>query len=159
MGWRTRAATGGKSVRRRTSGSTSQNKMMWRSQSVLCASLLLCGLLGECCGTVLVPKDKRGWTLNSAGYLLGHPLLPLHSPLPKADAHQTLSNKGSLAHKRDATEDLYSIGQDSLAHAVRSLDDGTFQTLMDFLTYLNPQDQRAVSRLPFLLSEEESLRQ
>ncbi|XP_033027007.1 uncharacterized protein LOC117059399 isoform X2 [Lacerta agilis] len=27
MGWRTRAATGGKSVRRRTSGSTSQNKL------------------------------------------------------------------------------------------------------------------------------------
>uniref|UniRef100_A0A670JS29 Galanin domain-containing protein n=1 Tax=Podarcis muralis TaxID=64176 RepID=A0A670JS29_PODMU len=101
--------------------------MMWSSQSVLCASLILCGLLGECCGTVLVPKDKRGWTLNSAGYLLGH------------HAHQTLSNKGSLAHKRDAMEDLYSVGQDSLAHALRSLDDGTFQTLMDFLTYLNPQ--------------------
>nr|XP_034992440.1 galanin peptides-like isoform X2 [Zootoca vivipara] len=147
MGWRTRAATGGKSVRQRTSGSTSQNKMMWRSQSVLCASLLLCGLLGECCGTVLMPKDKRGWTLNSAGYLLGH------------HAHQTLYNKGSLAHKRDATEDLYSVGQDSLAHAVHSLDDSAFQTLMDFLSYLNPQDQRAVSRLPFLLSEEESLRQ
>ncbi|XP_061445113.1 galanin peptides-like isoform X2 [Rhineura floridana] len=127
---------------------------MWSSRPVLCLSFLLCGLLGECFGTALVPKDKRGWTLNSAGYLLGPPLLPFHSPLPKADAHQTLSNKGGLGGKRDAMEDLYSLGQDSLVHAVHSSDDSIFQHLMDFLSYLNLQDQRAVSHLPLPLSEE-----
>ncbi|XP_061445115.1 galanin peptides-like isoform X4 [Rhineura floridana] len=100
---------------------------MWSSRPVLCLSFLLCGLLGECFGTALVPKDKRGWTLNSAGYLLG------------PHAHQTLSNKGGLGGKRDAMEDLYSLGQDSLVHAVHSSDDSIFQHLMDFLSYLNLQ--------------------
>ncbi|KAK9395444.1 galanin peptides-like [Crotalus adamanteus] len=30
-------------------------------------------LFGDCFGVTFVPKDKRGWTLNSAGYLLGPP--------------------------------------------------------------------------------------
>ncbi|XP_066486437.1 galanin peptides-like [Tiliqua scincoides] len=131
-----------------------RQKIWMCSPSKFCLSLLLCGLLGECVGIALVPKDKRGWTLNSAGYLLGPPLLPFHSPLPKADAHQTLSDKGGLAGKREAVEDLYSLGQDSLARVVLPSDDSILQTLMDFLSYLHLQDQGGVSRLPFPLSEE-----
>ncbi|KAL7990064.1 hypothetical protein Chor_012730 [Crotalus horridus] len=56
-------------------------------------------------------------------------LLPSHSPLPKADAHQTLPDKGALAGKRDAAEDLYSVGQESV-------------------------DQRVIGRLLLQMSEE-----
>nr|XP_020648519.1 galanin peptides-like isoform X1 [Pogona vitticeps] len=122
---------------------------MWNSSRyIFCFSLLLCGLFGECFGMALLPKDKRGWTLNSAGYLLGHPLLPFYSPLPKADAHQTLSDKGILGGKRDALENFYSQGQDSFAQPMHPSDEANFQTLMDFLSYLNLQDQRAVSHQP-----------
>ncbi|XP_053119129.1 galanin peptides-like isoform X7 [Hemicordylus capensis] len=88
------------------------------------------------------PKDKRGWTLNSAGYLLG------------PHAHQTLPDKGGLAGKRAAMEDLISLGQDSFADAVHPSDDSTLQTLMDFLSYLRLRDQGAVPRLPLTMSEE-----
>ncbi|XP_062994187.1 galanin peptides-like [Elgaria multicarinata webbii] len=127
---------------------------MWNSRSVFWFSLLLCGLLGECFGIALAPKDKRGWTLNSAGYLLGPPISPFYFPLPKADVQQPVSNKGGLAGKREAMEDLYSLGQDSFAHAARTLDDGTLQILVDFLSYLNLRDQRTLSHLSLPLSEE-----
>ncbi|XP_015274045.1 PREDICTED: galanin peptides-like [Gekko japonicus] len=126
---------------------------MWHSRSMLCFSLLLCGLLGECFGIALVPKDKRGWTLNSAGYLLGPPFSSL--PIPKADAHQTLADKGGLAGKREALEDLYSLGQESFAAApVRPVEERTLQTLMDFLSFLHLREEGAVSRLPLPLVEE-----
>ncbi|XP_029138855.1 galanin peptides-like [Protobothrops mucrosquamatus] len=121
---------------------------------VFCFSLLFCALLGDCFGVAFVPKDKRGWTLNSAGYLLGPPLLPSHSPLPKADAHQTLPDKGALAGKRDAAEDLYSVGQESVAPVLQPSDYSILQTLMDFLSYLNLRDQRVIGRLPLQMSEE-----
>nr|XP_060639063.1 galanin peptides-like [Anolis sagrei ordinatus] len=127
---------------------------MWISRAMFCFSLILCGLLGECFGIALVPKDKRGWTLNSAGYLLGPPLLPFHSPVPKADAHQTMSDKGGLAGKRDTVEELYPRGEESFGHSVQPRDNSNLQSLMDFLSYLNLQDQRAVSRLPLPLLDE-----
>ncbi|XP_058038959.1 galanin peptides-like [Ahaetulla prasina] len=127
-------------------------KISWH---VLCFSLLFCALLGDCFGIAFMPKDKRGWTLNSAGYLLGPPLLPSpHSPLPKADAHQTLPDKGPVAGKRDAVEDLYSLGQDSVAPVVQLSDYGIFQILMDFLSYLNFRDQTMIGRQPLPVSEE-----
>ncbi|KAM6452386.1 galanin peptides-like isoform 2-T4 [Liasis olivaceus] len=116
---------------------------MRSSWHAFCFSLLFCGLLGDCFGVALVPKDKRGWTLNSAGYLLGPP-----------DAHQTLPDKGGLAGKRDAVEDLYSLGQDSVAPVVQPSDYSILQTLMDFLSYLNLRDQRVIGRLPLPVSEE-----
>uniref|UniRef100_A0A8C4WGC9 Galanin domain-containing protein n=1 Tax=Gopherus evgoodei TaxID=1825980 RepID=A0A8C4WGC9_9SAUR len=61
--------------------------------AVLCISLILWGLLGECAGIPLMLKDKRGWTLNSAGYLLG------------PHAHRPLMDKGALAGKREAAEE------------------------------------------------------
>ncbi|XP_034279086.1 galanin peptides-like isoform X2 [Pantherophis guttatus] len=116
---------------------------MKTSWHVVCFSLLFCALLGDCFGIAFVPKDKRGWTLNSAGYLLGPP-----------DAHQTLPDKGAVAGKRDAVEDLYSLGQDSIAPVLQLPDYGIFQTLMDFLSYLNLRDQTVIGRLPLPVSEE-----
>ncbi|XP_026567928.1 galanin peptides-like [Pseudonaja textilis] len=127
---------------------------MRTSWYVLCFSLLFCSLLGDCIGVAFVPKDKRGWTLNSAGYLLGPPLLPSQSPLPKADAHQTLPDKGAVAGKRDAEEDLYSVGQDLIAPVLQPSDFGILQTLMDFFSSLNFQDQRVIGRLSLPVSEE-----
>ncbi|XP_016852186.1 galanin peptides isoform X3 [Anolis carolinensis] len=115
---------------------------MWISRAVFCLSLILCGLLGECFGIALVPKDKRGWTLNSAGYLLG------------PHAQQTMSDKGGLAGKRDTVEELYPRGEESFGHSVHSRDNSNLQSLMDFLSYLNLQDQRAVSRLRLPLMDE-----
>ncbi|XP_070583163.1 galanin peptides-like [Erythrolamprus reginae] len=128
---------------------------MKTSLYIFCFSLLFCVLLGDCFGAAFVPKDKRGWTLNSAGYLLGPPLLPSpHSPFPKADAHQTLPDKGAVAGKRDATEDLHSLGQDSVAPVLQSSGYGSLQTLMDFLSYLTVRDERVIGRLPLPVSEE-----
>ncbi|XP_034279088.1 galanin peptides-like isoform X3 [Pantherophis guttatus] len=115
---------------------------MKTSWHVVCFSLLFCALLGDCFGIAFVPKDKRGWTLNSAGYLLG------------PHAHQTLPDKGAVAGKRDAVEDLYSLGQDSIAPVLQLPDYGIFQTLMDFLSYLNLRDQTVIGRLPLPVSEE-----
>ncbi|KAH0626531.1 hypothetical protein JD844_001570 [Phrynosoma platyrhinos] len=83
-------------------------------------------------------------------------LLPFYSPVPKADAHQTLPDKGGLAGKRDTMEDLYSLGQDPFEHIVHPGEDSNLQSMMDFLSYLNLRDQRAVSRLPL---PEESMQQ
>eukprot|EP00076_Gallus_gallus_P021313 XP_015142278.1 galanin isoform X3 [Gallus gallus] len=44
---------------------------MQRCVGFLFLSLILCAALSETFGLVLSAKEKRGWTLNSAGYLLG----------------------------------------------------------------------------------------
>ncbi|XP_075773629.1 galanin peptides-like isoform X1 [Pelodiscus sinensis] len=66
--------------------------------ALLCLSLLLWGLLGDCAAIPLMLKDKRGWTLNSAGYLLG------------PHAHRPLMDKGALAGKREAVEEQMQLG-------------------------------------------------
>ncbi|XP_040985130.1 galanin peptides isoform X2 [Aquila chrysaetos chrysaetos] len=44
---------------------------MQRCTSFLFLSLILCATLSETLGLVFSAREKRGWTLNSAGYLLG----------------------------------------------------------------------------------------
>uniref|UniRef100_A0AAY4AU04 Galanin-like n=1 Tax=Denticeps clupeoides TaxID=299321 RepID=A0AAY4AU04_9TELE len=57
-----------------------------QSSTVLCVSLLLSALLSVSCG---MAPEKKGWTLNSAGYLLG------------PYAHRTLTLRhGSAVGKR-----------------------------------------------------------
>ncbi|XP_075461671.1 galanin peptides-like isoform X2 [Ascaphus truei] len=97
---------------------------MRNSRALLCVSLILCGLMTECFGYTLMPKDKRGWTLNSAGYLLG------------PHAHRTLTDKGGLAGKREAVEDLYQTGRDTYGDQLNSLDENTIQTVLEFISYL-----------------------
>uniref|UniRef100_A0A674NME9 Galanin peptides n=1 Tax=Takifugu rubripes TaxID=31033 RepID=A0A674NME9_TAKRU len=66
--------------------------------------------------------EKRGWTLNSAGYLLGpHGI----------DGHRTLGDKSGLAGKRDAAQE-----EDVRTGALRIADGDVIHTLLDFLSYL-----------------------
>ncbi|KAG7247897.1 hypothetical protein CRUP_004201, partial [Coryphaenoides rupestris] len=44
---------------------------MQRCFGLFCVSLVFCATLSETIGLVIAAKEKRGWTLNSAGYLLG----------------------------------------------------------------------------------------
>uniref|UniRef100_A0A3Q1EPQ4 Galanin/GMAP prepropeptide n=1 Tax=Acanthochromis polyacanthus TaxID=80966 RepID=A0A3Q1EPQ4_9TELE len=65
---------------------------MQRCFGIFCVSLIFCATLSESIGLVIAAKEKRGWTLNSAGYLLGpHGI----------DGHRTLGDKPGLAGKRD----------------------------------------------------------
>nr|XP_019611166.1 PREDICTED: galanin peptides isoform X1 [Rhinolophus sinicus] len=65
---------------------------MPRGGVLLLASLLLAGTLSATPGLGAPVKEKRGWTLNSAGYLLG----------PHAiDSHRSFHDKHGLAGKRE----------------------------------------------------------
>uniref|UniRef100_A0A8C5WRT0 Galanin domain-containing protein n=1 Tax=Laticauda laticaudata TaxID=8630 RepID=A0A8C5WRT0_LATLA len=44
---------------------------MQRHPGLLLVGLIFCAALSETFGLVLSAKEKRGWTMNSAGYLLG----------------------------------------------------------------------------------------
>ncbi|MEQ2284094.1 hypothetical protein AMECASPLE_018031, partial [Ameca splendens] len=97
-----------------TSG-TDRSKMQ-RCFGVFCVSLILCATLSETIGLVIAAKERRGWTLNSAGYLLGprridHLIQIKDSPSARGrdelvtqygiDGHRTLGDKVGLAGKRD----------------------------------------------------------
>ncbi|XP_043357623.1 galanin peptides-like [Dermochelys coriacea] len=92
--------------------------------AVLCISLALWALLGECAGIPLMLKDKRGWTLNSAGYLLGR------------YAHRPLMDKGVLSGKREATEGPVQLEVEFEGAPLRPAAERSFQTLLDFLSSL-----------------------
>ncbi|KAM9113309.1 galanin peptides-like [Pangshura tecta] len=92
--------------------------------AVLCISLALWGLLGECAGIPLMLKDKRGWTLNSAGYLLG------------PHAHRPLMEKGALAGKREAAEEPVKLEVEFDGTPLRPPAERGLQTLLDFLSSL-----------------------
>nr|XP_014349635.1 PREDICTED: galanin peptides isoform X2 [Latimeria chalumnae] len=93
---------------------------------------------------VVCAKEKRGWTLNSAGYLLG----------PHAvDNHRSFSDKHGLAGKRELqTEEDVKLGS-----FLRSLaDDNVLRTVADFLNYLHLKDIGALDNLPSFFSSEET---
>ncbi|CAH2319112.1 galanin peptides-like [Pelobates cultripes] len=115
---------------------------MRNSWVLLCVSLIVCGLVTECFGYTLMPKDKRGWTLNSAGYLLG------------PHAHRTLADKGGLPGKREIVEDMYKSGRDAYVSQLHSLDENTIQTVLEFLSYLRLKEVGALDHLAVLISEE-----
>ncbi|XP_059584147.1 galanin peptides isoform X1 [Alligator mississippiensis] len=106
-------------------------------RATLCLSLALCWLLAESFGMALMPKDKRGWTLNSAGYLLG------------PHAHHTLIEKGALAGKREAVEDIDLLGSEHFGDPVHPMDESAIHTLLDSLPYLHLQELGALERLAF----------
>ncbi|XP_044133463.1 galanin peptides-like [Bufo gargarizans] len=89
-----------------------------------------------------MPKDKRGWTLNSAGYLLG------------PHAHRTLNDKGGIAGKREVVDELFKSGRDIYGIQQNSLDDSTVQTVLEFLAYLRLKEIGALDHLALLISEE-----
>ncbi|KAM8861939.1 galanin peptides isoform 2-T2 [Synchiropus picturatus] len=95
---------------------------MQRSFGIFCVSLIVCASLSETIGLVIAAKDKRGWTLNSAGYLLGpHGI----------DGHRSLGDKPGLAGKRDMGQE-----EDFRTGALRIADEDIIHTVIDFLSYL-----------------------
>ncbi|XP_051821376.1 galanin peptides isoform X2 [Antechinus flavipes] len=105
------------------------------SRSLLLASLILCVTLSETLGLVLSAKEKRGWTLNSAGYLLG----------PHAvDNHRSFNDKHGLAGKREVQdEDGMKPGNSELSMA----DENIVRTILEFLTYLHLRDAGALDKI------------
>uniref|UniRef100_A0A8C3RUE7 Galanin peptides n=1 Tax=Chelydra serpentina TaxID=8475 RepID=A0A8C3RUE7_CHESE len=122
---------------------------MQRWTSLLFLSLILCTTLSETFGLVLSAKEKRGWTLNSAGYLLGprridQLLLIKEMPIARGreeapgeyavDNHRSFNDKHGIAGKREIQpEEDIKIG--NLGRPV--VDDNVVRTVIEFLTYLH----------------------
>uniref|UniRef100_A0A8C7EQ63 Galanin peptides n=1 Tax=Neovison vison TaxID=452646 RepID=A0A8C7EQ63_NEOVI len=83
-------------------------------------------------------KEKRGWTLNSAGYLLG----------PHAiDNHRSLHEKPGLAGKRELPpEDETRPG----GFAGSPAENAAMRTIIEFLTFLHLKEAGALEDLPDL---------
>ncbi|XP_036731869.1 galanin peptides isoform X1 [Manis pentadactyla] len=113
---------------------------MPRRCALLLASLLLAAALSATPALGSPAKEKRGWTLNSAGYLLG----------PHAiDSHRSLQDKHGLSGKRELQpEDGARPGSSD-----RPLAEGSVvRMIIDFLTFLHLKEAGALERLPELLS-------
>ncbi|XP_035499565.1 galanin peptides isoform X1 [Scophthalmus maximus] len=136
---------------------------MQKCLGILCVSLILCATLSETLGLVLAAKEKRGWTLNSAGYLLGprridHLIQIKDSPSARGrdelvtqygiDGHRTLGDKPGLAGKRDMEED-YRTG------ALRIADEDIIHTIINFLSYLKLKEMGALDSLPSSVTSDE----
>uniref|UniRef100_A0A8C2HQ72 Galanin peptides n=2 Tax=Cyprinus carpio TaxID=7962 RepID=A0A8C2HQ72_CYPCA len=114
---------------------------MHRCVGGVCVSLIVCAFLTETLGMVIAEKEKRGWTLNSAGYLLG----------PHAiDSHRSLSDKHGVAGKREMP-----IEDDFKTAALRIADEDIVHTIIDFLSYLKLKEIGALDSLPSSLTSEE----
>ncbi|KGL82334.1 Galanin peptides, partial [Tinamus guttatus] len=84
-------------------------------------------------------KEKRGWTLNSAGYLLG----------PHAvDNHRSFNDKHGFSGKREIQPEE-DIKADFLGNLGRPLaDENIVRTVIEFLTYLHLKEAGAFDSLP-----------
>ncbi|XDB66142.1 hypothetical protein AB1E18_019452 [Capra hircus] len=115
---------------------------MPRGSVLLLASLLLAAALSATLGLGSPVKEKRGWTLNSAGYLLG----------PHAiDNHRSFHDKHGLAGKRELEpEDEARPGSFDRPLA----DNSVVRTIIEFLTFLHLKDAGVLEHLPGLPTAE-----
>ncbi|XP_032214814.1 galanin peptides [Mustela erminea] len=106
--------------------------------ALLLAGLLLAAALSAFPGLGSPVKEKRGWTLNSAGYLLG----------PHAiDNHRSLHEKPGLAGKRELPpEDETRPG----GLAGSPAESAAMRTIIEFLTFLHLKEAGALEYLPDL---------
>ncbi|KAF4085673.1 hypothetical protein AMELA_G00097630 [Ameiurus melas] len=131
----------------------------------VCITLVFCAVLTETLGMVIAAKEKRGWTLNSAGYLLGprridHLIQIKEAPSARGreellgeygiDSYRTLSDKHGLAGKRDAF-----MEDDIKSGALRIADEDIVHTIVDFLSFLKLKDMGALDSLPSSLTSDE----
>ncbi|XP_021120138.1 galanin peptides isoform X3 [Heterocephalus glaber] len=99
---------------------------MARAGALLLLSLLLVAALPATLVLGAPAKEKRGWTLNSAGYLLGPP--------DAIDNHRSFSDKHGLAGKRELQLD----GDLQTGSFDRSLPENNIvRTIIEFLTFLH----------------------
>ncbi|XP_044922059.1 galanin peptides [Mustela putorius furo] len=105
---------------------------------LLAGLLLLAAALSASPGLGSPVKEKRGWTLNSAGYLLG----------PHAiDNHRSLHEKPGLAGKRELPpEDETRPG----GLAGSPAESAAMRTIIEFLTFLHLKEAGALEYLPDL---------
>ncbi|XP_010013373.1 PREDICTED: galanin peptides isoform X2 [Nestor notabilis] len=109
---------------------------MQRCASFLFLSLILCVTLSETVGLVFSAKEKRGWTLNSAGYLLG----------PHAvDNHRSFNDKHGFTGKREIQPEE-AIKAGNLGRPLA--DENIVRTIIEFLTYLHLKEVGALDKLP-----------
>uniref|UniRef100_A0A3P9JSV8 Galanin peptides n=2 Tax=Oryzias latipes TaxID=8090 RepID=A0A3P9JSV8_ORYLA len=138
---------------------------MHKCLGILCASLIFCAALSESIGLVIAAKEKRGWTLNSAGYLLGprridHLIQIKDSPSARGrdelvtpygiDGHRTLGDKQGLAGKRDMGQE-----EDFRPGSLRIADEDIIHTVVDFLSYLKLKEMGALENLPPSVTSDE----
>ncbi|XP_046498758.1 galanin peptides [Equus quagga] len=112
---------------------------MPRGCALLLASLLLAAALSAAPGLGSPVKEKRGWTLNSAGYLLG----------PHAiDNHRSFHDKHGLAGKRE----LQPEDEGRPGSYDRPLpENNVVRTIIEFLNFLHLKEAGALEHLPDLL--------
>uniref|UniRef100_A0A8D0BX38 Galanin peptides n=2 Tax=Salvator merianae TaxID=96440 RepID=A0A8D0BX38_SALMN len=128
-----------------TSDKWTVTREMQRYTSLLFASLIFCAAVSETFGLVLSAKEKRGWTMNSAGYLLGpRRIEQLLKEMPSARGRdespgeygidRVFNEKHGLAGKRDIHPE-----EDTKAGTFgRPLtDENIMRTVIEFLTYLH----------------------
>ncbi|KAM6133593.1 LOW QUALITY PROTEIN: galanin peptides [Phoenicopterus ruber ruber] len=133
---------------------------MQRCTSFLFLSLILCATLSETFGLVFSAKEKRGWTLNSAGYLLGpchidNFLLIKEMPIARGreeapgayavDNHRSFNDKHGLSGKREIQPDE-DIKAGNLGRPLS--DENLVRTVIEFLTYLHLKEAGALDKLP-----------
>ncbi|TRY87993.1 hypothetical protein DNTS_007021, partial [Danionella cerebrum] len=131
----------------------------------VCLSLIVCAFLTETLGMVIAAKEKRGWTLNSAGYLLGprridHLIQIKDSPSARGredllgqyaiDSHRSLNDKHGLAGKREMP-----IDEEFKMGTLRISDEDVVHTIIDFLSYLKLKEIGAFDNVPSSLTSEE----
>ncbi|XP_010180647.1 PREDICTED: galanin peptides isoform X2 [Mesitornis unicolor] len=109
---------------------------MQRYISFLFMSLIICAALSETVGLVFSAKEKRGWTLNSAGYLLG----------PHAvDNHRSFNDKHGFTGKREIQSDE-ELTPGKLGRPLA--DENVMRTVIEFLTYLRLKEAGALDKVP-----------
>ncbi|NP_001300710.1 galanin peptides precursor [Canis lupus familiaris] len=110
--------------------------------ALLLAWLLLAAALSATPGLGAPVKEKRGWTLNSAGYLLG----------PHAiDNHRSFHEKPGLTGKRELPpEDEGRSG--GFAGPLSLSENAAVRMLIEFLTFLRLKEAGALPDLPDLPS-------
>ncbi|OXB70507.1 UNVERIFIED_CONTAM: hypothetical protein H355_005369, partial [Colinus virginianus] len=105
-------------------------------------------------------KEKRGWTLNSAGYLLGprridHLLMIKEMPIARGreeapgayavDNHRSFNDKHGFTGKREIQPDE-DMKAGNLGRPLA--DENIVRTVIEFLTYLHLKEMGALDNLP-----------
>ncbi|CAH6793441.1 galanin peptides [Phodopus roborovskii] len=112
---------------------------MARGSTLLLACLLLAVTLSATLGLGVPVKEKRGWTLNSAGYLLG----------PHAiDNHRSFSDKHGLTGKRELQLEVEEGRPGSVDAPLP--ESNIVRTIMEFLSFLHLKEAGALDSLPGL---------
>ncbi|XP_062974814.1 galanin peptides [Elgaria multicarinata webbii] len=135
---------------------------MQRCTSFLFVCLIFCAALSETFGLVLSAKEKRGWTVNSAGYLLGpRRIEQLLKEIPSARGKEeppgeyaidrVFNDKHGLAGKRDIQpEENTKAGTFG-----RPMTDNIMRAVIEFLTYLRLKEAGALDNMSTTVSSEE----